>query len=135
MSSSIYPRFFVRKPEAATLTEFLIPEDAKPDQSYPLFAALADERNGFGVTPIAEPRHLPEEWRKEGDAFFKYANYLTLEEMLAYDWFSPEWHQLRLTIGDSYPLHEFTQHFREETLPAMQAHAGEGEVLMAFCID
>ena len=135
MSSSIYPRYFVRKPNTNTLEEFQIPEMVQPGQSYPLFAALNGDRNSFGVTPIAPARHLPEELRIPGDAFFKYANYLTLDEMLAYDWLSPAWQKLRPSIGESAPLHQYTRHFREQTLYALEQHRSEGEVYMLFFID
>lgn len=135
MSSSIYARYFVRRPNTDTLTEFQIPELVQPGQSYPLFAALAGKRNSFGVTPIAEPRLLPEELRVPGDAFFEFANYLTLEEMLAYDWLSPAWQRLRTSIGEQLPLHQYTKHFREMTLYALRQHQSEGEVYMLFTID
>lgn len=133
MSSSIMARYFVRKND--TLEEFEIPEICEPGQSYPLFAALANERNSFGVTPIAAPRHLPEELRIPGDTFSTFASYLTLTEMLAYDWLSPAWHKLRPSIGESAPLHQYTRHFREQTLFALQQHQSEGEVYMLFFID
>ena len=139
MSSSIYARYFVLKPNTNMLEEFQIPEICEPGQSYPLFAALADQRNGFGVRPISQPRHLPEELQRLQepfeDPFFLHAFYLTLTEMLAYDWLSPAWHKLRPSIGESAPLHQFTRHFREQTLFALQQHQSEGEVYMLFVID
>jgi hypothetical protein len=135
MSSSIYPRYFVRKPNSNTLEEFEIPEMVQPGQSYPLFAALNGTRNGFGITPIAPPRLLPEELRIPGDAFMGFANYLTLDEMLAYDWLSPAWRRLRPSIGESVPLHQYTRHFREQTLFALQQRQVRGEVYMVFAID
>jgi hypothetical protein len=134
MSSELNARYFVRRPGMDTLEEFQISPLAKPGQSYPLFAALANQRNSFGVTPIAPPRHLPVELRVPGDPFFENALYLTLDEMLAYDWLSPAWHWLRPSIGDSYPLHHFTRHFREMTRYALQQFQSDGAVYMLFFI-
>lgn len=137
MSSSITSRYFVLKAGTTALEEFEIPEICEPGQSYPLFAALGNVRNGFGIRPIAEPRHLPDAlniWSDE-DAHWQTALCLTLTEMLAYDWLSPVWHQLRPSLGESAPLHQYTRHFREQTLYALQQHQSEGEVYMLFFID
>ena len=135
MSSELNVRYSVRRPGTDTLEELQILPLAKLGQSYPLFAALANQRNGFSITPIAPPRQLPVELCVPDDPFFEHALYLTLDEMLAYDWLSPAWHWLRPTIVDSLPLHQFTWHFREITLYALQQFQSEGEVYMLFVVD
>lgn len=68
------------------------------DRNYSLFAALADVRNGRGfagvvtgerICPISEPRGLPEDLSKtltERLDVDHTPSWLTLEEILAYDW-------------------------------------------------
>ena len=133
MSMDIWPRYFILTP-CGTLKPIQIPDEARPSRSYPLFAALANVRNVYGVPPIAEPRTLPEDLAPE-DAHLRDAFALSLTEMLAYDWMGPAWQEVRSNIGGNVPLHWFTRHFREKTLPALQAYQAEGEVYMLFFID
>lgn len=69
-------------------------------QSYPTFAALADVRNDFNITPISEPRGIPEDsslflkdgefpkcyWLDYRDSERHSHSWLTVREILAYDW-------------------------------------------------
>ncbi len=92
------------------------------NRNYDVFAVLAGVRNGSGfagcdtgdpVTPISEPRGLPEDdsakpykdppfgWSSEADDPYYYSclgdhsfSWLTLEEILAYDW-----HQAKVKRG------------------------------------
>lgn len=63
------------------------------DRNYRLFSVLANVRNGDGLTPIAEPRGLPQDIHKFTDWYLEdvdpidhSATWLTLEEVMAYPW-------------------------------------------------
>ncbi len=70
--------------------------DTRPfnDRNYEVFAILANVRNDGNVTPIADPRGLPEDCTHSGtggrEADYEYGDHsfswLTLRELLAYDW-------------------------------------------------
>ena len=62
-------------------------------RNYGLFATLAGVRNyeGYNITPIAEPRGLPEDCSKainklDDDMDFHSFSWFSLEELLAIDW-------------------------------------------------
>jgi hypothetical protein len=95
-----HPYFNADKPVAG----FNHPYTTEPydERNYRLFAFLADVRNGRGfagvdtgnrVTPIAEPRGVPDdasdEWKKEVEQWgqdFHSASWFTLAELKAADW-------------------------------------------------
>ena len=61
--------------------------------NYYLFSILADVRNWFGITPIDEPRGIPDDCSsgysfilKEWDKIAHTHSYFTLEEILNVDW-------------------------------------------------
>jgi hypothetical protein len=79
------------------------PTQPELDRNYRLFSVLANVRNGYGfagsdtgdrITPIAMPRGMPgdstlEANAKEWDCDGHSHSWLTLAEMLAYDWDAP----------------------------------------------
>lgn len=86
------------------------------DRNYTLFAVLANVRNGFGfagsyrhepIQPIAEPRGLPEGFVHpepyEDDLGDHSFSWVTLAELLAYDWEQP------LARGCVVPASEFVK--------------------------
>ncbi|GGR09658.1 hypothetical protein [Deinococcus ruber] len=138
MGSYLYSQFYRR--DGSVYYALNLPEDVLPSQSYPLFAALANVRNDWGVPQVAPLRAIPEDLG--GPCFPPGSNggtesYVTLEELLTYDWFGPMWEQRRQCLGepDGLPLHAFTHHFREVTMPAMAAFGDPAEIFMAFGID
>lgn len=72
------------------------------DRNYTLFAALADVRNYSGVTPISEPRGLPEGFEGEvGDVYASTGtwmgdhsySWLTIDELVNWDGWDQECHE------------------------------------------
>ena len=75
-------------------------EELFGDRNYVLFAVLANVRNRWGITPIAEPRGFPEDFFAEckgtdDDGFLTHEgtwmgchsySWLTLSEIETYDW-------------------------------------------------
>ena len=89
------------------------------DRYYTLFAVLADVRNRDGsVTPIATPRGLPgdasrtvkdeaDTWDGDGHSH----SYLTLRELVDYDWDAPAGHStIRQQVGDFFSLMQLMAH-------------------------
>lgn len=132
MGCDIHARYYVKT--ASGLREFQLEEHEEPGRSYPLFAALAGVQDAFGVVPIAPPRGFPAELAEHEpqDDVLHGASYLTLAEMLAYDWLGGAWQQDR---GFGSALHEYTAPFRNVTLPALARHGDPAQVLMVFIFD
>ena len=91
--------------------------------------------NYVAVTPIAAPRGFPAELGQPAlpeDDVLHSASYLTLAEMLAYDWHGGAWQQ---DTGFGHQIHEYTAPFRNVTLPALARRGDPARVLMVFFFD
>jgi hypothetical protein len=69
------------------------PKDLYDRRNYSLFAILADVRNDEGYEYIASPRGIPDDLSPEVKSWFEsfqddahYASWLTLEELVNFDW-------------------------------------------------
>lgn len=119
-----------------------LPENALYFRDYATFAALADVRNTYGVPPIAPPRGLPEDMLTAGevdpasvDESAHHTTWLTLTELLEYDWEGPAWQANIPGIGRMLPLHERTRYFRTHHLRALQdlGPADQVRLVLTFC--
>jgi hypothetical protein len=84
--------------EGESLSDSTCPYSFQPydDRNYELFSVLANVRNGYQIAPISEPRDYPDnmhqvsKWLLDGYDFVDHSpTWLSLEEVLAYDWSQP----------------------------------------------
>lgn len=83
---------------ADAISDYNCPYTFQPfdDRNYELFSVLANVRNGYDIQPISNPRGYPMDmhdvtgWLLDGWDFVDHSpTWLSLEEVLAYDWSQP----------------------------------------------
>lgn len=111
-------------------------KDYNIDRSYILFAMLADVRNGYGVTAIAEPRGVPEdasfEFKEEveewdSDAHTK--SWLTFRELREY---AEKVLPYKFDSGEEYDYRELDFY---QTMKLVADRIGEDNVRICFFFD
>lgn len=99
------------------------------ERNYTLFGALAGVRGDESEPTICAPKGWPADaapvaaWAKRSwDADAHSCSWLTLRELLAHDWAVPVYNG-------------YCEHFRDVTLPAMQALGAPDDVRIVFFFD